>query len=424
MFNKTKTSRHNALPAPALERLEDRTLLSGNVVGLVTAGTLTLTGDGADNTFTVDQAGLSAQQFRLTPDATTQINNSGLGVPVIFNVVKKDVKMNLGAGNDTVVFDTVALPGNVTIKDPLGDTSVTFDASTVVGRVVVRNGAGDDTFSLINASRIDHNVSIVNGNGDSDTTLDNSIILWDLKVNSGAGDDQLDLLNVSLVNRYVLASFGKGDTSTLVDDSGITGRLSVKTGAGGTDDVDIHGGSILSRGLDVRSGGVLTFQADDTRFDDNVSVRSKGALTADLTGGSYFAFKVVLAGGSKATSYLTFDTVTLNGSLSIRTDGGDDTVAVDDSTFHGPTAISLGGGTDTLLLDHTGANPGPVTTFAGRFAFNAGSGDDLVTLGTPTEAGNQVVFNGKSLFKGGAGDDTHTLPENAIYNGPGKFVSF
>ncbi len=427
MFNQTSSQQRRKAnrpsPVPAMERLEDRTLLAGNVVGVVVAGTLTLTGDAEANTFVVDQAGLAEQRFRVTPDATTEINSNGVGVAVIFNVVKKDVKMNLLGGNDTVTFDDVALPGNVTIKDPQGDTSVTFDASTVVGRVVVRNGAGDDTFSLINASRIDHNVSIVNGNGDSDTTLDNSIILWNLSVQSGAGDDQLDLLNVSLVNRHVRGSFGKGDTSTLIDASGITGRLFIKTGVGGTDDVEIRDSNI-SRGADLKSGGELNFVANNTRFDDNVAARGKAGLNADLTNDSYFAFKLALAGGSTADSTVNLDTVTVNGALTIRTAGGDDTITVEDSTFNRTTSIRLDGGADELAIEQTGANPGPVTTFAGRFTFIAGAGDDSLAMGVPANAGNQVVFGGKSFFNGGPGDDTHTLPENVIYGLPPKFVSF
>ncbi|MCY2929010.1 MAG: hypothetical protein NTV86_05855 [Planctomycetota bacterium] len=428
MFTNKKTQRPDAaprtLPAPALERLEDRTLLSGNVIGVVAAGTLTLTGDGGDNTFTVDQAGLSAQQFRLTPDGTTQINNSGLGVPVIFNVVNRDVKMNLGDGNDTVTFTSAALPGNLVVNGGDGDNAVNLDASTVARRVKITNGVGNDIFRLVNASRVDNSVAINNGDGDSATLLDNSIILWDLKVIAADGADTLDIVNVSLVNRYVRTFFDEGGSTTTVDNSGITGRLFVAADPGGTDVVNVLNGSTLSKGANLYSAGSLVFTADDSRFDDNVVARGDAGLTASLLNGSYFAFRLALSGGSTAASNIILNNITANGAFSIRTDGGSDTVTIDDSTFNKTASVRLGGGDDTLAIEQTGAGPGPVTTFAGRFTFLGDGGDDTVSLGVPASAGNQVVFDAKSLFDGGGGLDTHALPENAVYNGPNKFVNF
>ncbi|MDD4888484.1 MAG: hypothetical protein PHU85_01010 [Phycisphaerae bacterium] len=409
-------------PAPIVERLEDRALLAGNVIGVVAGGTLTLTGDTDDNTFVVDQPfPLSAQQFQVTGTGGTLIN----GLPsMIFNVVKKDVKINLFAGDDEVTFDAVALPGNLQINGGDGDNSVTLDnASTVAKRVTVHNGEGDDTFELLAGSRIDHNVLLVNGNGDSSTLLDNSIVLWDLTVRARDGGDSLIIQNVSLVNRFVRANFGTGGSTTVVDDSGITGRLFVNAGPGGVDAVDILNGSILSRGASLRTGGLLSFIADDSRFDDNVDARGNGGLAASLTGESYFAFRLALTGGSTFPSTVDLDTVTVNGLFSIRTDGGDDTVTINDSTFNRRATIRLGGGDDSLLVEQLGVVPG-VTTFNGPFSFSGGAGDDTVSLGVPAIPGSQVVFNGTAFFNGGAGVNVHTLPENALYAVTPVFKNF
>lgn len=419
MFKTTK--RHTPAPAaaPLLERLEDRALLSGNVVGAVANGTLTLTGDAGDNDIVIDQAGLSSQQFRVTGSGTT-VN----GAPsAIFNVVSKDVKIDLKGGNDTVVFNSVALPGDLTVKGGDGDNAVSLQASTVARHVTVRNGVGADSFTMAGGSRVDRNVTIINGSGGSNTLLDDSVILWDLNLRAAGGSDSLTMAHESLVNRHLRASYGADGSSTVVDDSGITGRLTINA-SGALDTVDVVNGSTISRGAGISSRGTLVFVADDARFDDNLFVRAAGDLHATIANGCYFAFVTSLTGGSTTPSTVTIADATLNGRFSLRTGGGSDSVTIEDSTFNQSASIATGPGNDVLAIEQSGANPGPVTTFNGRFTFSAGSGDDTVALGINGNAGNQVIFGSKANFSGGPGLDTHALPENAVYALPPVFASF
>jgi hypothetical protein len=424
-----------------MERLEDRLLLAGDVVGVVAGGTLTLTGDNLDNEFVVDQAGLSAQQFRVTPSGGTTIN--GLAGPVVFDVVNRNVRIDLKDGDDVVGFNGVALPGEVTIKGGDGDNTVTFDASTVAGRITINNRTGTDSFSLLNGSRVDRSVIINNRTGGSSTTIDNSIVSWDLIVRSQAGADTVNVVNGSLINRNLRVGPGAGGSSTLVDDSGITGRLTLNSG-GGVDTVDVLNGSEVNAGGVLRTRGQLVLVVDDSRMDDNLTAcGGVNGIDATITNNSVFSrdLTVKASGGASTVSFdtvrvdrnltvrtrgpadtVTLDTVTAGGWTHLFTDGGDDTVSIDDSTFARTVLVRLGAGDDQILVEQGGPEVGPVTTFNGPFQFFGAAGDDTVDLGIAAQAGHQAVFNSTAYFNGGSGVNTYVLPNNAIFAIPPVFV--
>lgn len=410
MFNHNRRAQRDGIATLGFEPLEGRCLLAGDVTGVVVNGTLTLTGDVLDNTIVIDQAGLAEQQFRVTGTGTTI--NGGAG-PVIFNVVSKDINVNLDAGVDTVEFSGVNVFGDVTVRGGDGPNATTFsDGSTVAGRVNVINGDGPDTFTLSDGSRIDHSVRINNGTGGGTTTLDNSIILWDLTVRDTDGEDTLMIENVSLVNRFVKMFVGAGGSSTTVSDSGISGRLFVN-GTGVVDTVVVTGSNI-SRGASARTTGYLYFTATDSRFDDNVTAFGADGIEATLESGSYFAFDAVLRGGAGAASTIVLSDATINRNLTIRTDGSADTAQLDNATVNGATRVGLGGGDDSLLIEQFGAGPG-VSTFNGRFTFAGSTGDDTLSIGVPPLPGSHAVFNALATFNGGAGTNIRTLPQSATW---------
>ena len=69
--------------ANALEPLEPRLLLSGNVTAEVVSGDLVLTGDGFNNDIEIDQAGLGSGEFRVGSGPNATLINMGVGDVVL-----------------------------------------------------------------------------------------------------------------------------------------------------------------------------------------------------------------------------------------------------------------------------------------------------------------------------------------------------
>ena len=68
-------SKHNHAAKLGFERLEDRTLLAGNIVARITGGNLSITGDAQANQVLVEKVGPSSVQLT-SLDGTTRINNN------------------------------------------------------------------------------------------------------------------------------------------------------------------------------------------------------------------------------------------------------------------------------------------------------------------------------------------------------------
>jgi len=77
----------------AIEPLEPRMLMSGDVSVGVVRGSLVIRGDAAANHIAIDQTGLTARQFRITGQDGTKINGQD---ELIISDVKHDVRVRLG----------------------------------------------------------------------------------------------------------------------------------------------------------------------------------------------------------------------------------------------------------------------------------------------------------------------------------------
>ena len=123
--------------------------------------------------------------------------------------------------------------------------------------------------------------------------------------------------------------------------------------------------------------------------------------------------------------------VNVAGDLSVRTGPGDDAVVGDGVTFDRDLKVDLGPGNDRLTPSFLkGNNPD------GRTAIDAGEGNDVVELDTPTFAGRVAVstgagddtlfffgrFDEEASFDAGAGDDSLVLHGTALA-GPTRVVA-
>jgi len=168
-----------------LERLEPRLLLSGNVAAVVSGGILTITGDNLDNQISIDQSGLDPDQFRVTALDSTWVNGT---CDVVLSGVTRGMKISMEDGNDSVVLDSVAVPGNLKVDGGDGSNSLVIDPSIIYGSLTVKNGEGHDVFSLID-STVNGKVKIDNGSGGSVTSLSGSEVWGKLSVKNKVGYD-------------------------------------------------------------------------------------------------------------------------------------------------------------------------------------------------------------------------------------------
>src|SRR5690348_7106072 len=71
-------------------------IADGNVTAVVKSGNLVLVGDAGGNAVTIDQAGLGASDFRVTPDGDTTVNSGTTAV--VLSGVSKGLIAKLGDG--------------------------------------------------------------------------------------------------------------------------------------------------------------------------------------------------------------------------------------------------------------------------------------------------------------------------------------
>lgn len=238
-----------------VEALEDRTLLSGNVVAqLVPAtGTLQITGDIGNNSieiFTNPQTG----GIRVQGNDFTSVNATSFVEFDPQQVVSISISMQ--SGQETVYLHNLDIRGNVT--------------ETASG------GPNVFTASVVTANEIDYTNS--GGAGDS-VTLTN-VQVGAMSLSTGAGQDSYFLSGISS-GSTTINSGGGGDTINIRNSSNL-GVLQITTGAG-NNVVDVIGLSgapihVQSATINVGSGAnQVDLSYDQFQNDANVSVAESGA---------------------------------------------------------------------------------------------------------------------------------------------------
>src|SRR5437764_219438 len=115
----------------AVERLERREVLAGNVAVVIRGGNLFINGDGASNEISISRSGPSS--ITITGTDTTV---NGSSDPVTLNRFTKNMTVNMGSGDDVVHFETTSddlfrIFGNLTVNTGSGDDQVTFADTSI-----------------------------------------------------------------------------------------------------------------------------------------------------------------------------------------------------------------------------------------------------------------------------------------------------
>jgi len=233
----------------ALEKLQARELLAGDVTAAVTNGFLVVRGDDAANELTIER--ISGDKVRVTGATGTTIN--GLTQPAILRVRKGydiatgggddkltviglnavgryEIRMDLGAGNDILVASNL-LAQRIHAGGGDGNDSITVRNSRSRRGSGVGGGAGDDTMVLENL-RFGNGSCIDGGTGKNTVTQTNNrfgVRFTQINTDPNAPSD---VVNVAPVANNDSASLAVGATTqinVLSNDTDSTGTIDPKT---------------------------------------------------------------------------------------------------------------------------------------------------------------------------------------------------
>ncbi len=373
------------------QRLEDRTVLAGNVNVVLAGVNLKITGDAAANDiwiFRVD-ATLQIMGINGTNILLNGAGASGLQTVTVADFTKLNLTIDLKDGDDVVALGQLA--GNqieikkLTINTGTGADKITvenvFMSGTSQGQIMARKvntAAEADTDDVyVHDSRFVGGVNIFTGFGhDFATVARLAQVDGVLNIDTSGGNDYVTVDQVT-TNKAAVIALGDGDDYCIFSQiilNGTAGTTKVTCGAG-SDVVDAH------------------------------DITAQHALQIDLeksAAGTLYNYNTLIAMNIQAAK------ITVN--------GGGRSDQVNASTITAPTmVIKSNGGADQILATQINSNK--------SLTVDAGAGDnDVVTASNLTAPVGLVVDGGA-----GIGDTLNftlagsTLPPSFGLNSPKNF---
>jgi hypothetical protein len=416
----------------AVESLERRDLMAGNVSVQLRGGALSIVGDDQDNAVLISQP--TAGQITVAPaNASTTIN--GASKPVTHQILGQDVRIQSRGGNDSITFgdkpgQSISFPRNLEIEGGGGDNSVEAIANLVVlGRLQIRNGSGNDSNRFMGTLNVRRDVEIENGKGLNVTELDQGVnnIGGNLTIRDGQGThiQRAKDTNVQGNVNFEVGSGPSGESSFqdfFEEDSVASMRI------GGNLVMSSQSGEHrVSRTIgNTNVGGNATLISWNSGPSSNEVYVSPSYGSATIRGRLDIiapASRVVSASIGEGTLSPTVDLI-VRGGLSIVTGSGADSISVVGTTVLGPTFISsnqgdddlfvidskfmsslviiAGAGNDRLRIEYGPDGASTQVDVQGFCTIDMGSGDDFLGLGDPLRA-QALRFNRGAVLLGGAG---------------------
>jgi len=268
----------------SIQRLEDRSLLAGNVIASLSGNHLMVSGDAADN---VIEIAVFNNNVHLRGLNGTTVNGGTNFFVVAANTdtVTGNVLIAVGSGNDTVSFArNVKLGGLVNVFG--GDGNDTINASNVTFQqnVGFQGNAGDDTFSLQDSTTAGA-LGIMGQQGNDLVSLTDMTTSGVVLIKTASGDDGVSLNNVTAAAAISIKT-GLGEDDIAIRNSTIAGAVTVNTRADSDvvvlDDNTVNGAVGINTG---RSNDAVNVR-DTNTFNGNFRVqagdsRRDGALLGD-----------------------------------------------------------------------------------------------------------------------------------------------
>ena len=296
---------HSARRKLALETLEDRSLMAGNVTASMVGSKLVIQGDGEAN-HVVLRFDRASQRFHVNGLATdgggTMINGPASSTPPpgfprvglieialgdgddtleILNpdatdvVITRYFSIDTGGGDDSVIFGRVGnAPGGaaplaskvrtgagINIQTGDGDDQIQIANLEVGGHLLIGTGAGDDAVLFVNEfspaggspkffpTKVRNLVSIHLGEGDDELGLRNLIAGGMVRVLDAGGVSDISLYNSKISGKGDIDTDNHADSVSLKH---ILGTQLMVTTNGGADDVQLE--SCRFSTMDVKLG--------------------------------------------------------------------------------------------------------------------------------------------------------------------------
>ncbi|MCB9949471.1 MAG: VWA domain-containing protein [Planctomycetaceae bacterium] len=379
----------------AVERFEDRTLLSGNVEAFFNGTQLTLIGDAAANELDV-HIGVNGA-FTVTGANGTTVNGQmqfGASSSMLGSIVA-----NLREGDD--VLNIVGQGANTTRLGGLGwfqmgegnDTFRVSDLSMWYGITAL----GHDGNDVLQVSNVGLGTSFFDGGGGNDAVeLAQVNARLGVTVRGGAGDDQLSV-DQSVVGRWLNLSGDNGADAFRVTGSQVGGHFGI-WGGSQNDTVLVQDSNLKFQLTVVGDGGDDAVQVVNNDIRSFLLLTGDGgddSITADMqrVGGDLLLF------GGDGHDALRVTNSNSNFAFYFGGDGSDD-LAVDQSVIRENLSVHLGNDHDLASLTNLQI---------GQMLYaNAGWGNDGIGL-------SAVEVGGHLILKGDDGDDVIGLAGTLVH---------
>jgi hypothetical protein len=373
----------------AVETLETRALLAGNVTAAVTRGTLVIRGDGEANQIIISKLNNSGG-ITITPvdGSNTTINTAT--APLTLNGAQRlDIKM--GAGNDIVgIGNDLVVVGDM--LDALADYSGDPQASLMAVEedapeegLEEEENMGDDEFSILTFLGGEEEEEAGFDIGNPDFTVQQlaqlpTKIAGLTTIDLGDGDDTLAY--TLRTNSNIQVEGGKGSDkilSMLTSANDMTINADPRKGAGMGDDLAVV---VLAS---VRSDLAISTGAQDDAvvlLDTNVDNLGVG------TGG-------VISGEMTDDDVVVFANVSASDNVGIQTEAGDDSVFID-TIIADQFRITTGEGDDAIDI---------LSAALVTLVIDTADGNDWVGLSPGEESVAPLVIRRNLTINTGADDD-------------------
>ena len=271
------------------EQLENREMLDGNILVVLSHGVLTLQGDNASNIVSVKVAGSNVV---VEPDDYTNIG-SGPGVSKIYHGIIKSIRANLGNGDNVISIS--------------GDTS-TGNTLSMNGDISIKAGRGNDMVDVMGVKC--HNLNVSLGNGYNSILLHSMdwgtkdirpVISGNFNYTGGVGDNEVLFSGVKVGGNVII---NLGDSQPSIGDEQVSavqfqpsslsneigGNLKI-TGGKGSESIifdNLHDQSKM--GTTVGKNVVIDLKGgtDDVLVGDKANLSVGGSLTVEGKGGTKY----------------------------------------------------------------------------------------------------------------------------------------
>lgn len=222
-----RTKTLDAAVSDCIQGLEERALLTGNVIANLAGPHLEVTGDAADNQLELTVINNSVVLRGLT---NTTINGSTdlFVIASGTDTALGNITVALGAGNDSIVISrNVVLAGRVWLDGGSGNDALSVTGATFRSEFNIFGRAGNDTIS-VKDSTTEGLLRIKGKSGNDLISLTNLNAKSEIRIEGNQGDDGVSFKNVTTA-AYTKLNTGSGNDDIVISNSTLNGTLRVRT---------------------------------------------------------------------------------------------------------------------------------------------------------------------------------------------------